>query len=119
MRLNIKIRPIGYKITLPAIIIFAVGSMVSSLWLRNHSVGYLRQELPYDPGPALGPDQGHVTFVRVDTPTALPFLGDKSSKLYHKANCPGYPKVQRENRVPFESSQEAEEAKYTRAPDCH
>ena len=55
---------------------------------------------------------------RASTPEASPFLGDKLNYAYHQANCPGYTKVPQENRVSFQSAQEAENAGFKRAKDC-
>jgi hypothetical protein len=50
---------------------------------------------------------------------ASPILGDKSRHIYHQVNCPGYQYVPPENRVPFYSIQQAEDAGFKRAEGFH
>ncbi|HEX8649625.1 MAG TPA: thermonuclease family protein [Pyrinomonadaceae bacterium] len=47
-----------------------------------------------------------------------PIIGNKNSKKYHLANCPGYNQVSEKNRVTFKSAEEAEAAGYTKASNC-
>jgi hypothetical protein len=55
---------------------------------------------------------------RPNASIATPFLGDKSTKVYYPANCPGYANIPRDNRVRFQSAKQAEDAGYKLAPDC-
>jgi endonuclease YncB( thermonuclease family) len=45
-------------------------------------------------------------------------LGNKRSKIYHEPACPDYEKVAPQNRVPFQSREEAKHAGYRRAGNC-
>jgi len=45
-------------------------------------------------------------------------LGNKNSKLYHMANCPGFSQVGEKNRRWFTSEGEAEDAGFRRAKNC-
>jgi deoxyribonuclease I len=47
-----------------------------------------------------------------------PIIGDKSSKRYHRSDCPGYSKVSDRNRVYFRSAAEAEKEGYKLAGNC-
>lgn len=45
-------------------------------------------------------------------------IGNKSSKKYHRPDCPGYRDMAEKNRVFFKSVEEAEAAGYKRAGNC-
>lgn len=45
-------------------------------------------------------------------------IGNKSSKKYHRPDCPGYRDMSEKNRVFFKSVEEAEAAGYKRAGNC-
>jgi micrococcal nuclease len=45
-------------------------------------------------------------------------IGNKRSKIYHEPTCPDYTKVSPQNRVPFQSREEAQQAGYRRAHNC-
>jgi endonuclease YncB( thermonuclease family) len=45
-------------------------------------------------------------------------IGNKRSKIYHEPTCPEYEKVSSQNRVTFQSREEAEHAGYRRARTC-
>jgi endonuclease YncB( thermonuclease family) len=45
-------------------------------------------------------------------------IGNKRSKVYHEPACPDYEKVAPQNRVAFQSREEAEQAGYRRARNC-
>jgi len=45
-------------------------------------------------------------------------IGNKRSKVYHEPTCPEYEKVSPQNRVTFQSREEAEQAGYRRARTC-
>jgi endonuclease YncB( thermonuclease family) len=45
-------------------------------------------------------------------------IGNRRSRIYHEPNCPNYNDVSPQNRVTFNSRQEAETAGYRRARNC-
>ena len=45
-------------------------------------------------------------------------IGNKNSRIYHWPGCPGYTKIAEQNRVPFNSTAEAEAAGYRAAKNC-
>jgi hypothetical protein len=45
-------------------------------------------------------------------------VGNKNSRIYHWPGCPGYTKIAEANRVPFNSTAEAEAAGYRAAKNC-
>jgi endonuclease YncB( thermonuclease family) len=45
-------------------------------------------------------------------------IGNKRSKIYHEPACPDYAKVAPQNRVAFQSREEAEHAGYRKARNC-
>ncbi|MBA2732711.1 MAG: thermonuclease family protein [Acidobacteria bacterium] len=45
-------------------------------------------------------------------------IGNKNSKIYHRANCPGYKNVSEKNQVRFKNVEEAEAAGYRVAKNC-
>jgi methylphosphotriester-DNA--protein-cysteine methyltransferase len=45
-------------------------------------------------------------------------IGKKRSKVYHESACPDYAKVSPQNRVAFQSHEEAEHAGYRKARNC-
>ena len=45
-------------------------------------------------------------------------IGNKRSKVYHEPACPDYEKVAPQNRVAFQSREEAEHAGYRKARNC-
>ena len=45
-------------------------------------------------------------------------LGNRSSKVYHRPECPSYDQVAPQNRVPFASEAEAQAAGYRVAGNC-
>lgn len=50
---------------------------------------------------------------------ALEIVGNKNSKIYHwNPGCPGFSKIAEQNRVTFNSKQEAEAAGYRAAKNC-
>ena len=49
---------------------------------------------------------------------ALSILGNRRSLKYHRPDCPSYDLFSPKNRVPFNSSQEAEEAGFVLAGNC-
>lgn len=51
-------------------------------------------------------------------PGAPAILGNKNSKIYHRATCPGYTSVSEKNRVWFKTEAEAEQAGYRKARNC-
>jgi hypothetical protein len=52
------------------------------------------------------------------TPAASGFVGNKDSKIYHKAGCKTAAKMKAENKVPFASKAEAEKAGYKACKVC-
>jgi len=48
----------------------------------------------------------------------LPILGNRRSHKYHRPDCPSYHLIAPKNRLPFNSSQEAEEAGFVLAGNC-
>jgi len=50
--------------------------------------------------------------------SSLPVRGNRRSQKYHRIDCPSYDLISPKNRVPFHSSQEAEEAGYNLAGNC-
>ncbi|HVG31536.1 MAG TPA: thermonuclease family protein [Pyrinomonadaceae bacterium] len=50
--------------------------------------------------------------------TAAAIIGNKNSKIYHRADCPGYKSVSEKNQVRFNSAEEAEQAGYKVAKNC-
>ena len=54
-----------------------------------------------------------------DTPSiTVRYIGNKSSKIYHKENCTSVNKMKNENKVSFETSDEAENANYKPCGIC-
>lgn len=53
-----------------------------------------------------------------ETATSGDVVGNKNSKIYHEAGCPGYKSVSEKNRVFFKTAAEAETAGYKRAKNC-
>ena len=51
-------------------------------------------------------------------PSAGAVIGNKRSKVYHELACPDYAKVAPQNRVAFQSREEAEHAGYRKARNC-
>jgi methylphosphotriester-DNA--protein-cysteine methyltransferase len=51
-------------------------------------------------------------------PGSSHIIGDKSSKEYHRPDCPGYSKVSDRNRVYFNSEAQAKKAGYKLAENC-
>jgi hypothetical protein len=49
---------------------------------------------------------------------SAPILGNKNSKIYHLSNCPNYNDISLQNRVPFQSEEEAQKAGYRKARNC-
>lgn len=49
---------------------------------------------------------------------AGPIIGNRRSKIFHRPTCPNYTDVSPNNRVLFQSSEEAEEAGYRAARNC-
>jgi endonuclease YncB( thermonuclease family)/methylphosphotriester-DNA--protein-cysteine methyltransferase len=47
-----------------------------------------------------------------------PVIGNKNSKIYHRADCPGYKSVSEKNQVKFNTVEEAEAAGYKVAKNC-
>lgn len=47
-----------------------------------------------------------------------PVIGNRSSKVYHRPDCPGYSAVSARNRVSFSTGAEAERAGYRLAGNC-
>lgn len=50
--------------------------------------------------------------------SAIQVLGNKNSKLYHLAHCPGFSQVGEKNRRWFDSEQQALDAGFKRAKNC-
>jgi endonuclease YncB( thermonuclease family)/methylphosphotriester-DNA--protein-cysteine methyltransferase len=50
--------------------------------------------------------------------TAAAIIGNKNSKIYHRADCPGYKSVSEKNQVRFNTAEEAEQAGYKVAKNC-
>ncbi len=51
-------------------------------------------------------------------PATGPIIGNKRSRIYHRPDCPNYADVAPQNRVPFASAAEAEQAGYRVARNC-
>jgi endonuclease YncB( thermonuclease family) len=47
-----------------------------------------------------------------------PIIGNRRSRIYHRPDCPNYADVASQNRVPFGSAAEAENAGYRLARNC-
>jgi endonuclease YncB( thermonuclease family) len=45
-------------------------------------------------------------------------IGNRASQIYHRADCPDYLKVNKRDRVHFETEQEAQAADYRKATNC-
>jgi micrococcal nuclease len=52
------------------------------------------------------------------SPTTGPFIGNRTSKVYHWPGCPDYDKVSEKNRVALPSREAAEQAGYRPAGNC-
>src|SRR5262245_50652861 len=52
------------------------------------------------------------------SPSAGVVIGNKRSKVYHEPACLDYEKVSPQNRVTFQSREEAEQAGYRKAKNC-
>lgn len=50
--------------------------------------------------------------------TAAAIIGNRNSKIYHRADCPGYKSVSEKNQVRFNTAEEAEQAGYKVAKNC-
>lgn len=50
--------------------------------------------------------------------TAVKIVGNKSSKIYHREDCPGALKMSESNKIFFDSIQAAKEAGYRPAGNC-
>jgi endonuclease YncB( thermonuclease family) len=62
-----------------------------------------------------------IVSVRVTPTTSMSteqIVGNRRSRIYHEPNCPNYNDVSPQNRVTFNSRQEAEAAGYRRARNC-
>jgi endonuclease YncB( thermonuclease family) len=53
-----------------------------------------------------------------ELPSARAVIGNKRSKVYHEPACPDYAKVAPQNRIAFQSREEAEQAGYRKAKNC-
>jgi len=52
------------------------------------------------------------------TSSVYPIIGNRRSRVYHRPDCPNYSQIAPQNRVPFTSAAEAEEAGYRVAGNC-
>lgn len=85
-----------------------------------------RRGLWADPAPVAPWDHRHPepkTETKANAPgatekTSAPIVGNRSSMIYHRPDCPDYSKVSERNRTPFKSEAEAQAAGYRKARNC-
>ncbi|WP_447963982.1 thermonuclease family protein [Nitrospira sp. Ecomares 2.1] len=84
-------------------------------WIFRH-----RNKLATLPSDQLtdGPANLTTPSVPSDPMTSLPILGNRRSHKYHRPDCPSYHAISPKNRVPFDSSQAAENSGYRLAGNC-
>jgi deoxyribonuclease-1 len=58
------------------------------------------------------------TSVDIAPSSSSSIIGNRSSKVYHRPECPSYDQVAPQNRVPFASEEEAQAAGYRVAGNC-
>jgi len=55
----------------------------------------------------------------VVVPVTAPYVASKSSTKYHHISCPGAKQIKEENKIYFNSPQQAQAAGYSKAANCN
>ena len=76
------------------------------------------QETPQAEKPKTTPTPKPAEGSTATAATSGEVVGNKNSKIYHEAGCPGYKSVSEKNRVFFKTVAEAEAAGFERAKNC-
>ena len=68
--------------------------------------------------PELVVEQLELADIQTNTPTEIQIIGNKNSKIYHLADCPGALKMNESNKVFFDSVAAAKLVGYRAAKNC-